>query len=58
MKFYEVYSQYGMTEVQAERVERQSVNDKPTKILFITEDEIVAEFYCDRICGWVERTKP
>lgn len=55
MRRYEVYTSYGITEIRADRVERQSVNDKAVKVLFIIEDDIVAEFYCDRICGWAER---
>ncbi len=55
MKHFEIYSQWGMTKINAERIERHSFNDKPSKILFMIGDEIVAEFYCDQIAGWVER---
>ena len=55
MRRYEVYSSYGMAEIRADRMQRQYVNDKAVKILFIIKDDIVAEFYCDRICGWAER---
>ena len=55
MKHFEVYTIYGSVIVDAEKVERLSVNDRPSKIAFITDDEIVAEFYCQRISGWVER---
>ena len=55
MRRYEVYTTYGITEIRADRVERQSINDKAVKILFFIENDIVAEFYCDHICGWLER---
>lgn len=55
MKVYDVYYQWGVATVNAERVERLSTNDKPTKILFIVSDEIVAEFFCENTAGWAER---
>lgn len=54
MRRYEVYSQFGMTIVQADRIERYSRNDVPTKIIFYADEEVMAEFYTDRICGWME----
>ena len=55
MRRYEIYTSFGITEVYADRIERQFLNDKAIKVIFIIENEIVAEFYCDRICGWAER---
>ncbi len=55
MKVYDVYYQWGVATVKAERVERLSTNDKPTKILFFVGDEIVAEFFCENTAGWVDR---
>ena len=55
MRRYEIYTSFGITEVCADRIERQCINDKAAKVIFIIENEIVAEFYCDRICGWAER---
>ena len=57
MKVYDVYYQWGVATVNAERVERLSTNDKPTKILFIVGDEIVAEFFCENTAGWAERSE-
>jgi hypothetical protein len=45
----------GIVEVKANGIRRLSVDDKPTKIQFFIEDDIVAEFYPEHICGWVER---
>jgi hypothetical protein len=47
----------GIVEVKADGIRRLSVDDKPTKIQFIQffiGDDIVAEFYPEHICGWVE----
>ena len=55
MKNYVVATNYGFVDIRAERIERQAHNDKATKILFLTGDDIVAEFYCDHICGWFEK---
>lgn len=57
MKIYDVYCQWGAVTLKAERVERLSTNDKPTKTLFIVGDEIVAEFFCEHTAGWVDRGK-
>lgn len=55
MRTYDVYCAWGVVTVKAEMVKRISENDKPTKILFIVGDEVVAEFYCEHTAGWVER---
>jgi len=54
MRTFEVYTLWGISRVKAERIERHSKNDSPTKILFLVGDEIVAEFYCERVAGWME----
>jgi len=55
MKEYIVYAAgFASIEFKAERIERQTVNDKPTKLLFFIGDEIIAEFYPEQICGWIE----
>ena len=54
MKTFEVYSRWGMSIVKADRIERHSKNDSPTKILFFVQDEIVAEFYCESLAGGIE----
>ena len=58
MKKYIVYHSNGFTEINADRIERHSTDDTPTKILFIKKeiigDHIVAEFYPDKIFGWAE----
>lgn len=55
MKRFEVITKAGATAIDAERIERHTFDDKPEKITFITGDVIVAEFYCENICGWAER---
>ena len=55
LKIYQIWTLYGVVEFRAERIERQSVNDKPTKIVFFVDEEIIAEFFTAKICGWVER---
>ena len=55
LKTYQIWTACGLVEIRAERIERQSVNDKPTKILFFVGEEIIAEFFTDKIYGWVER---
>lgn len=52
---YDVWTTNGIVEVKAEELRRVSLKDKPTKIYFITGDSIVAEFYVEHTCGWVER---
>ena len=59
MKKYIVYTPSRTLEVTAEKVERYFTNSvtnskQPTRLVFITGDLIVAEFYCDRIYGWME----
>lgn len=55
MKRFDVITKAGAIAIDAERIERHTFDDKPEKIIFITGDAIVAEFYCDNICGWAER---
>lgn len=55
MKKYTVWTMYGLVEVKAEGLRRIAIDDKPIKICFYIGDEVVAEFYTDHICGWVER---
>ena len=54
MHTYEIYTRNGPVEVKAERSETLCVNNNPQSIRFITGDYIIAEFYCDHICGWKE----
>lgn len=55
-KRYRVWMMQGfVVEIDAKKIEVVSVNDKPVKIRFVTdEDYLVAEFYCERINGWAE----
>lgn len=55
MRTYEVWTMNGIVEVKADGIRRLSVDDNPTIIQFFIEDDIVAEFYQEHICGWVER---
>ena len=55
MKTYEVWTMNGVVEVKADDIRRLSVDNKPTKIQFFIGGYIVAEFYTEHICGWVER---
>lgn len=54
MRTYDVWTMNGIVEVKADGIRRLSVDDKPTKIQFFIGDDIVAEFYPEHICGWVE----
>ena len=43
------------TDIEAKTIDMISINDRPTKIRFIGDDDyILAEFYCDMINGWAE----
>lgn len=55
MRKYIVYTFHGAFEVTSEKVEYNFMNNKATRLVFTTDDYIVAEFYCDRICGWMEK---
>lgn len=54
-KKYRVWmTQNYLTDLNAERMEIVAVNDKPIKIKFLTNDNVIAEFYCDAISGWAQ----
>ena len=55
MRTYEVWTTIGVVTVKAEEARRFDVRDKPTRLYFLSGGEVVAEFYLDQICGWVER---
>lgn len=55
MRTYDVWTTNGYVQVKAEEMRRYSVDDKPTKIIFLVDDEVVAEFYTEHMCGWAER---
>lgn len=57
-KKYRVWMSNGcFIEIEAQKVELYSLNDKPLKIKFLGEnDYLLAEFYCDMITGWAEVT--
>ena len=55
MKEYTVWTMNGLVEVRAEGIHRITKVDKPIKIIFYIGDEVVAEFYTERVCGWAER---
>ena len=63
-KRYRVWMLNGCyTEIEAQKVELYSLNDKPLKIKFLGDndylrenDYLLAEFYCDMITGWAEVT--
>ena len=42
-------------EIKARRIETVTINDKPIKIKFLDDhDYLLAEFYCNKLAGWVE----
>lgn len=55
MKEYTVWTMNGLVEVRAEGIRRITIDDKPIRIIFYIGDEVVAEFYTERVCGWAER---
>ena len=57
MKKYIVYMPLGSLEVNAEKVERYFFTNstKASRLVFITGNLIVAEFYCNSIYGWMEK---
>lgn len=55
MRLYSVITSVGAVDIEAERMERVFVHDSPKLIRFIVGRDIVAEFYFDRISGWMER---
>ncbi len=55
MRTYEVWTMNGIAEIKADSIRRLSVDDKLSRIQFFIGGEIVAEFYTEHICGWVER---
>ena len=57
-KRYRVWMSNGcFMEIEAQKVELCSLNDKPLKIRFLGDnDYLLAEFYCDMITGWAEVT--
>ena len=55
MKRYRVWIKDTFVDITAECMEMYSVDKKPVKIRFYDNDEnVIAEFYCDNICGWAE----
>lgn len=54
MNKYIVYTLHGTVVVTAEKVNRNFMNGNPSRLVFTTKDLVVAEFYCDRIYGWME----
>ena len=55
MKEWTVWTIYGnFVKIRAEKIVRHDVDDKPVKIRFMTGDDVTAEFYAERICGWVQ----
>lgn len=56
MRSYRIWKQDSMfTDIKAEGMEMTVVDNKPVKIRFYDNDEIIiAEFYCDSICGWAQ----
>ena len=60
MKTFDVYSPSAVITIKADSIKRVALSNEfgrefPTRILFFWGDEAVAEFFCDRICGWAER---
>lgn len=55
-KRYRVWHNQGCyVDINAEKLETVSINERPTKVRFLDEsDSLLAEFYCDRIEGWAE----
>lgn len=54
MKTYEVYVINGFITVRADRAKVFYIDDKVTDITFYRDDEIIAQFYANNICGWSE----
>ena len=56
MNRYRVYTQYcGTIDIEAEtvRVQRQSsIDGRSIKIVFLADNEVIAEFFGEQICGW------
>lgn len=54
-KRYRVWMTQGyVVDIDAKDVQMLSLNDKPLKIRFLDEDNILAEFYCDMVNGWAQ----
>lgn len=54
MERYRIWMQDNtFTDIMGKNMEMIIINNKPIKIRFYDNDEnIIAEFYCDNICGW------
>ena len=58
MREYEVMTMCGSIYIKAEKIIRSiMVDDKPIKIMFQANGEIIAEYYADHIAGWREIKK-
>lgn len=57
MREYEVMTMCGSIYIKAEKIVRNMIDDKPIKIMFQANGEIIAEYYTDHIAGWREIKK-
>ena len=58
MREYEVITPSGLhVRIKAEKIIRNMIDDKPIKIMFLANGEIIAEYYADHIAGWREVKK-